>query len=41
MEPSSPEELYELAVPDEAHTLGGIQDDIEPEHPSVIGHMGA
>jgi hypothetical protein len=40
-EPVSPEQLYDLAQPDPEHTLGGIKDDIEPDHPSVIGHIGA
>lgn len=31
--------MFQLAEADPAHTLGGIKDDIEPEHPSVIGHM--
>lgn len=31
--------LYDIAVPDAAHTLGGIKDDIDPEHPSVLAHM--
>ncbi len=35
------EALWDLAVADPEHTLGGIKDDIDPEHPSVIGHMGA
>lgn len=39
-EPESPEQLYDLAQPDPEHTLGGIKDDIEPDHPSVIGHIG-
>eukprot|EP00158_Paraphelidium_tribonemae_P000233 Partr_v1_DN20168_c0_g2_i1_m32647 putative Oxysterol-binding protein len=38
-EPVSPEQLYDLAQPDPEHTLGGIKDDIEPDHPSVIGHI--
>lgn len=33
-------ELYNIAVPDGDNTLGGIKDDTEPEHPSVIGHLG-
>lgn len=32
-------DLYGIAVPDPEHTLGGIKGDIEPEHPSVIGHI--
>lgn len=32
---------YDQAVPDPEHTLGGIKDDIEPDHPSVIGHLGS
>jgi hypothetical protein len=35
-----PDQLYELAEPDAANTLGGMLDDTEPDHPSVIGHMG-
>lgn len=35
-----PEELYDLAVPDAPNTLGGLHGDIDPEHPTVIGHMG-
>lgn len=33
-------DLYSIAVPDPEHTLGGLKEDIEPEHPSVIGHIG-
>ena len=35
----SPEELYEKCIPDPDNTLGGMKDDVEPEHPSVIGHI--
>jgi hypothetical protein len=35
----APEALWDLAVPDPENTLGGIKDDVAPEHPSVIGHM--
>jgi hypothetical protein len=34
------EGLYDLAVPDHENTLGGIKDDTQPDHPSVIGHLG-
>jgi Oxysterol-binding protein len=35
----APDELYEKCIPDPENTLGGIKDDIEPDHPSVIGHL--
>jgi hypothetical protein len=34
------DQLYDLAVPDHEATLGGIKDDVQPEHPSVLVHMG-
>ena len=34
-------DLFGLSEPDAANTLGGIKDDIDPEHPSVIMHLGA
>ena len=37
---STDSQLYELAIPDADNTLGGIKDDTQPEHPSVIGHLG-
>jgi len=36
---STDSQLYELAIPDADNTLGGIKDDTQPEHPSVIGHL--
>jgi hypothetical protein len=36
----APEQLFGLAEPDPEHTLGGLKDDVEPEHPSVIGAIG-
>lgn len=33
--------LYSRCVADAEHTLGGIRDDTEPAHPSVIMHLGA
>jgi hypothetical protein len=35
------EALYAAAVPDPEHVLGGVKDEVEPDHPSVLGHMGA
>lgn len=40
MASEDPAALFGLAEPDPAHTLGGLKDDIEPEHPSVVGHLG-
>jgi hypothetical protein len=36
----APSQLFSLAEPDAAHTLGGLKDDVEPDHPSVIGAIG-
>ena len=36
----APEALWDLAVPDAENTLGGLKDDIPPDHPSVIGSIG-
>lgn len=35
----TPDQLYDLAVPDASNTLGGLKDDVDPEHPSVLGHL--
>lgn len=32
--------LYPRCVADADNTLGGIRGDTEPEHPSVIMHLG-
>lgn len=37
---ASDAELFDITVPDAERTLGGVKDDIEPDHPSVIVHMG-
>ena len=33
-------DVFAAAVPDAANTLGGLHDDKDPDHPSVIAHMG-
>lgn len=35
------DDLWALAEPDPAHTLGGLRDDVEPAHPSTLGHLSA
>lgn len=39
MASSESTDLFSAAVPDPEHTLGGVKDDVEPAHPSVIMHM--
>ena len=34
-------DLFAATVADAPNTLGGIKDDVEPPHDSVIGHIGA
>ena len=33
-------DLFDKAVPDAEHTLGGLKEDTEPEHPSVVMAIG-
>lgn len=33
------DETFALCVADADHTLGGREEDVEPEHPSVLGHL--
>ncbi len=33
------DETFATCEPDAAHTLGGGTDEVEPDHPSVLGHL--